>query len=506
MATGGYLTSSDEPEIYFCPVCMEHLLNRNPRFLSCHHYFCQPCLQKQSKIGQVSCPTCRLVTKLPNNDVTKLAMNFPLLEVMERDKQITLEKEKARKDAGQCCHFCNKEKASYSCTDCQKFLCHDCKIKHKKMNVFQSHKISKLCLKHMDGISHVCMQCVQALCVKCIQVDHETHEDKVKEYTKGVKILLLDLEMMNTKLKEKNNIIRKRKEENDIQKNDILKERKQLQQDRQDLMKKIKEIDNKLHNVTVRETKCDDDAKMYRELSNKLNSSSRSVDKLLMSENEQLMASFQKQRISVEQLLSETEEFKAPNNSEVTGVNISISLQKNKLTSDIGGDIERYSYGLPSRPSSSGPSPDDIKGRGISAYEGISAFRWKTKGTSGIESSIYSSSYSRHFSGSQDSNSLSGDDYIPAGRKSSILQTCDKHKTINISDTGSSSLKTGKKSTSLSVFSKYAYSPEKHDKHGKHDKHEKSESETVESLLYSHRNYYEQEEYQYETKKSTYNS
>ena len=41
MATGGHLKESDVPDIYSCPVCMEHLQDRNPRFLSCYHSFFQ---------------------------------------------------------------------------------------------------------------------------------------------------------------------------------------------------------------------------------------------------------------------------------------------------------------------------------------------------------------------------------------------------------------------------------------------------------------------------------
>ena len=38
MATGGRLRDSDVADIYSCAVCMEHLLDRNPRFLSCYHH------------------------------------------------------------------------------------------------------------------------------------------------------------------------------------------------------------------------------------------------------------------------------------------------------------------------------------------------------------------------------------------------------------------------------------------------------------------------------------
>ena len=78
MGTGGHLRDFDVPDIYMsrCAVCMEHLLDRNPRFLSCHHSFCQQCLQKLTNNSQMSCPTCRAVTAVPQNNVTKLTINF----------------------------------------------------------------------------------------------------------------------------------------------------------------------------------------------------------------------------------------------------------------------------------------------------------------------------------------------------------------------------------------------------------------------------------------------
>ena len=88
MATGGHLRDSDVPDIYSCAVCLEHLQDRNPRFLSCHHSFCQQCLQELTNDGQVSCPTCRAVTAVPNNDIPKLTMNFQLVQMMEREKEL----------------------------------------------------------------------------------------------------------------------------------------------------------------------------------------------------------------------------------------------------------------------------------------------------------------------------------------------------------------------------------------------------------------------------------
>ena len=150
-------------------------------------------------------------------------------------------------------------------------------------------------------------------------------------------------------------------------------------------------------------------------------------------------------------------------------------------TPDIGSHVGTGSYGTgrSSRPLPTGPGgPYDINGRRISTYEAISTLPRKTKGTSGIGSSTYSSSYSRPSLGSQRSTSLSRDHYIPTGRKSSVSELRNKFETTSLNDTSSSSLKRGKKSTSLYDVNKNVYSPEKH------DKHEKYERETVDSLLH----------------------
>ena len=86
MATGGHLEYTKVPDIYSCPVCLEHLLDCNPRFLSCHHYFCQQCLQGMNERGVVTCPKCRKATTVGNNDVTELALNSSLVESMKREQ------------------------------------------------------------------------------------------------------------------------------------------------------------------------------------------------------------------------------------------------------------------------------------------------------------------------------------------------------------------------------------------------------------------------------------
>ena len=320
MATGGCLIESDIPKIYSCPVCLEHLLNRNPRFLSCHHYFCQQCLQKLTKRGQVSCPTCRRVTTVANNDVTKLTMNFPLVQIMEREHQVMereqhLQQERERnkreifaREKQQNCSFCNQEESVFKCEECNQILCEACRVKHDKMKTFKTHNIIKLCDVHLVGISHICLKCVKELCVKCVVLEHSEHEDKVEEYTEqGAESLKCDLRQMEKALHERMEAIERCQNEVDIKKNDVLKERRELQWKREDLMKQVVEIDNKLHDVAVRESTLDDDFKLYTELKEKCAFACRNVNELEQSSVRQILSSFLEQKLSVEEVMSETD-------------------------------------------------------------------------------------------------------------------------------------------------------------------------------------------------------
>ena len=295
MATGGRLRDSDVPDIYSCAVCMEHLLDRIPRFLFCHHSFCQQCLQKLSNNGQVSCPTCRAVTAVPNNDVTKLTRNFQLLQMIQhlkQERQLTVSFPK--------CLFCGKEQATYKCRECK-----HCGTKHSKMKTFKSHVILGLCHQHLEGISHVCMQCVQALCIKCIVLDHEDHEDLVEEYNEGMEKLKSELEKMGIKLKERTYIIQKHQHDIGKQKRYAVKKVKRLQMRRDALVKQIEEIDKELVNATDKVKKFTGDVKIYSDLSDKCAVTSQNVTELVQSSYEEILHGFFNQERLIEQLLGE---------------------------------------------------------------------------------------------------------------------------------------------------------------------------------------------------------
>ena len=304
MATGGRLRDSDVPDIYSCAVCLEHLLDRNPRFLSCHHSFCQQCIQRLTNNDHVSCPICRAVTAVPNNDITNLQMNFQLVQIMEREKE--LKEGKQTHFSGQNCHFCGKENAVCKCGDCSQFLCGECETKHKKMKMFKNHAILKLCQEHFDGISHICMKCVQAVCIKCIVLDHAYHENKVEEYQDGIDQLKDSLKETKIKLKERQNVIEKCQNELEIQQCEANNQRKELQRRRDALVKETEPIDHELLDLGETEIKFSGDVKMYKDLKEKFDVNCRNVDKLLESPDDQIVSNFSGQNTLAEKLLHET--------------------------------------------------------------------------------------------------------------------------------------------------------------------------------------------------------
>ncbi|XP_071786809.1 uncharacterized protein [Asterias amurensis] len=81
----------DEQRGRLCTVCYHQYSCHGgavPRILTCGHSFCTGCLSRilgQLAHGHIRCPTCKGDTLIPglSNDITKLAKNFGVLEILE---------------------------------------------------------------------------------------------------------------------------------------------------------------------------------------------------------------------------------------------------------------------------------------------------------------------------------------------------------------------------------------------------------------------------------------
>ena len=189
--------SLQEEDFYHCSVCLDDMTERNPRLLACHHSFCEDCLVKLVKRGNIECPSCRHVTPVTNDDVTKFSKNFMLLGMKERENKLLYALKHFR-----FCHICNIEVTKYKCLDCNEMMCKRCTAKHSKSQRFTNHKVVVKCDIHNEGITHICEKCLKGVCCKCIVLNHSDHDDLVHDYDHGMELLHTNIEKLRSVFKK----------------------------------------------------------------------------------------------------------------------------------------------------------------------------------------------------------------------------------------------------------------------------------------------------------------
>ena len=225
-------------DLYTCEVCLENMLNKNPRLLSCHHSFCTDCLRKIMKNGSIQCPTCRKETVVENNDVNLLIANFMLQKMKEHMDKIHSSKTLL-------CQLCLSESASLKCQECLQLLCGDCKHEHDKIKTFKNHKICKLCNKHREElITHVCVKCAQPACAKCVIKDHAECDNEVKPYDEGTEQLKIKLAECEGKIDNMIKSVSKFDEEHAKKKEKIKSAIGKVDDMKQYYMQKLRETDS----------------------------------------------------------------------------------------------------------------------------------------------------------------------------------------------------------------------------------------------------------------------
>ena len=119
-----------------CGKC--HNLYTNPKTLSCHHSFCQQCIEGLPTIPTlfVACPTCHQHTELPEHAGSAgFSVSPHLLEFRKIYEEV-------RKLSGEVkCDNCSNANASGYCKDCNQSLCNECIEMHKKWALFAKHII-----------------------------------------------------------------------------------------------------------------------------------------------------------------------------------------------------------------------------------------------------------------------------------------------------------------------------------------------------------------------------
>ena len=197
-----------------CPVCYQ--LFRNPKYLPCHHSYCEECLEKMQIGSKVTCPECRKEATVPPEGVKDFDNNFFITRML--DEFVLQQKIESEEDV--TCDDCTREDPVEAyCSDCNLFLCSVCNAYHRRSTRSQGHNIlsftevksSKkniplksnpkvpMCRDHSMELSFYCETCNQLVCVYCTMKDHVGHNhDTVKkkaiEPKKAIKNVTASLE------------------------------------------------------------------------------------------------------------------------------------------------------------------------------------------------------------------------------------------------------------------------------------------------------------------------
>ena len=296
-------------DLYTCKVCLENMLDKNPRSLSCLHTFCTDCLMKVMKYGTILCPTCRKSTTVPSNDINNLVINFMLQEFAGHLKELHSNK-------ALMCQLCLVDSALLKCQECIQLLCEDCSLKHNKVKTFKEHKLFKLCPKHKEGmITHLCMKCVQPSCSKCVMTEHLDHEADIEIFDDGMKLIKENIAQYETDIEVRAQVIRKWKDE-DIQKLENIEITISKVEDiREYHLQKAQEAENVLEILNKDKDK---GKEVQSEYEVKMNEFKSLKDALKRSQdvNSDILDAFKSLKIEIENILNESEEEKLRFNSE----------------------------------------------------------------------------------------------------------------------------------------------------------------------------------------------
>ena len=206
MATGGVPAS--DPDHTECSVCLESMVTKDPRLLTCGHSFCSPCIQKLATNDSITCPICREETKLPTGVVEKL----PKYGLNKESSGI----------CGVCLQHNKQVKVTHKCDQCPgKMICGSCADMHSLLPPLMSHKIkiikedeslkADICQVHTQPLDYYCSECQIALCFHCMFIkEHKGHENKITDTEQGVSVMKKVIEGINQELLQSEIILKKK--------------------------------------------------------------------------------------------------------------------------------------------------------------------------------------------------------------------------------------------------------------------------------------------------------
>ena len=179
-----------------CPVCYQ--LFKKPKYLPCHHSYCEHCLEKMQVQSKIICPECSKEAIVPPGGVKDLDNNFFINRLVD---EFILKRKVEGEAEVKCDECCGDDPVVAFCPDCTMFLCHVCNECHKRSFKSRDHGIvpltelrskkdvtiqpkpkAMMCREHDIELLFYCETCDQLVCMYCTVKDHNGHNhDTVKK-------------------------------------------------------------------------------------------------------------------------------------------------------------------------------------------------------------------------------------------------------------------------------------------------------------------------------------
>jgi len=216
-----------------CPVCYQ--LFRNPKYLPCHHTYCEECLEQMRVKTKITCPECRKEAIVPPGGVNEFDNNFFVTRMMD---DFVLHRKIEGEEEVKCDECTAEDPVEAYCPDCNSFLCSVCNAYHRRSTRSRSHDIVPLkelkakkhaqpkakipiCKDHDIELLFYCETCKQLLCLYCTVKDHVGHNHdtvkkmaikprkKMKEVTAPLEDMIKSLSKARDNVDKEGNNIRK---------------------------------------------------------------------------------------------------------------------------------------------------------------------------------------------------------------------------------------------------------------------------------------------------------
>ena len=189
-----------------CPVC--YLIFKNPKYLPCHHSYCEKCLEKIQVQSKIICPECRREATIPAGGVKDFDNNFLINRLVD---ELILKRKVEGETKVKCDECMGEDPVETFCPDCTVFLCHVCNEHHKRSYRYRGHAIVSLfdlrskkedisepkvmlCKEHENELKYYCETCEELVCLYCTVKEHNSHNhDTVKKMAKKQRNELKDI-------------------------------------------------------------------------------------------------------------------------------------------------------------------------------------------------------------------------------------------------------------------------------------------------------------------------